>query len=136
MRTLTALVVFTNWLPNARDDADKTAGYTPFPLNGKVWGEVEELSFTLRVPVLAPRAAGVKVTEILQLAPAASVLGAIGHFEVSAKSPDTEMLLMLSDTVCGLLRVTTLAVLVVCISQFPNATMVGVKVCACAVGTG
>jgi hypothetical protein len=80
--TLTALVVFTNWLPKANAEDDKAAGYTPLPLNCAVWGEVEELSSTFSVPVFAPRTVGVKVTEILQLAPAASVVGAIGHFEV------------------------------------------------------
>jgi hypothetical protein len=80
--TLTALVVFTNWLPKANAEDDKAAGYTPLPLNCAVWGEVEELSSTFRVPVFAPRTVGVKVTEILQLAPAASVFGATGHFEV------------------------------------------------------
>ena len=96
MRVLATLFVFKNWLPNLRDEADKAAGVTPSPLNGTVCGEPGELSFTLRVPLRVPRAVGVKVTEILQLAPAASVLGEIGHFEVCWKSPETEILLIAS----------------------------------------
>jgi hypothetical protein len=69
-------------LPNETVEGDKTAGYTPVPLNCAVWGEVDELSFTLSVPLIPPRAVGVKLTEILQLAPAANVFGEIGHFEV------------------------------------------------------
>jgi hypothetical protein len=115
-------------LPKVTDEDDKTAGYTPFSLNCAVWGEAEELSFTFSVPVLAPRTVGVQVTEILQLAPAASVFGAIGHFEACPKFPETEMLLIVKGTVRVLLRVTVFAVLVVCRTQFPKATVVGLNV--------
>ncbi len=86
------------------------------------------MSFTLRVPVLAPRTVGVKVTEILQLAPAASVLGAIGHFEVCPNSAEAEILLIVSGTVWVLLRVTILTVLVVCTIQFPKDKLAGLRV--------
>ena len=86
------------------------------------------MSFTLRVPVRAPRAVGVKVIEMLQRAPAVSVFGAIGHFDVCAKSPDTEILLIASGTVWVLLTVTILAVLVVCTTQFPNDELAGLRV--------
>ena len=122
------LVVFTNWFPNATEEGDKTAGYTPFPLSCAVCGEVDELSATLKVPVLAPRAVAVKVTEILQLAPVARVFGEIGHFDVCAKFPETEMLLIVSGNVCALLRTMVLAVLVVCTTQFPKLTVVGLRV--------
>jgi hypothetical protein len=81
-KALIALLVFNNLLPNETVEGDKTAGYNPVPLNCAVWGEVDELSFTLSVPLIPPRAVGVKLTEILQLAPAANVFGEIGHFEV------------------------------------------------------
>ena len=125
---MAALVVSTDWSANAADEGDKTAGSTPSPLNCAVWGEVEELSFTLRVPVLAPRAVGVKVTEILQFAPAASAFGAIGHFEVCPKPAETEILLIVSGTVRVLLRVRVRAVLVVCTGQLPKLRLAGLRV--------
>jgi hypothetical protein len=45
----------------------------------------------VRVPVLAPSAVGVNVIEILQLDPAASVLGDAGQSEICAKSPEAEI---------------------------------------------
>jgi hypothetical protein len=41
----------------------------------------------------------VNVTEILQFAPAAKVLGVMGQVEVAAKSPDPEILVMVSAVV-------------------------------------
>jgi hypothetical protein len=52
-----------------------------------------------RVPVRTPKAVGVNVTEIAQLAPAANVLGANGHVEARAKSPELEMPEIVSGTV-------------------------------------
>jgi hypothetical protein len=78
------------------------------------------LSFTVKVPVLTPKVVGLKVTEILQLFPAASVSGSIGHVEVSANTPEAAMLLMVSGTVRVLLRVTVSGVLVVCTTQSPK----------------
>lgn len=83
---------------------------------------------TVNVPVLVPRTVGVKVTEILQLAPAASVFGATGHFEVCPKFPETEMLLIVSDPVSVLLRVTVSIELVVCTTQFPKDKLAGLRV--------
>lgn len=103
-------------------------GAVPLPLNGTVWLEPGDFSSTLRVPARKPSAVGVNVMETLQLAPARSVFGAMGQVETSEKSPDTEMLLTVSATVCLLLSVMILAVLVVCITQFPNVALVGVKV--------
>jgi hypothetical protein len=85
-------------------------------------------SVTVRLPVQLPGAVGVNVTEILQLAPASSVLGAIGHFEVCAKSPETEILLIVSGTDWVLLRMTPLAVLVVSTIQLPKEILVGFRV--------
>ena len=128
MRTLAALIVFTNWLPNATDEAAKTAGSTPLPLNCTVCGEAEELLLTLRVPERAPRAVGAKVTEIIQLDPTAKILGEIGHFEVCLKSPETEILLITSGTVALLVKVTVLGLLVVPTTQFPKGKLLGLKV--------
>lgn len=93
-------------------EGDRTAGYTPVPLNCAVWGEVPELSLMLRVPVIVPRTVGVKLTEIEQLAPAASVFGAIGHFEDCPKFPRTEIPLIASGVAWVLLRVTVLMLVV------------------------
>lgn len=86
-------------MPKLREVGFKPTGDTPVPLSCAVWEEVEPLSFTVKVPVRAPSTVGVKVTETLQVAPAPSVLGAIGQVEVSAKSPETVMLLIVSGVV-------------------------------------
>ncbi len=128
VRALTVLVVFTDWLPNASNEADNPAGVIPVPLSFAVWGEFRALSLTVNVPVRVPRAVGVKVTEIVQFALAASVPGAIGHVEVCPKSPETEILPIASGTVWVLFRTTVSTVLVVCTTQFPKARLVGLRV--------
>ena len=47
-----------------------------------VCGLVPALSVTVRVPALVPKAVGVNVMEIVQLAPAPNVLGDNGQLEV------------------------------------------------------
>ena len=107
----------------------KATGETPVPLNCVVCGEVELLSLTDKVPLSAPSVRGVKVREILQLAPAARVLGASGQVvEDSAKSPEGEMLLMVSGELRVLVRVTFIAVLVVPSTQFPKERVAGLRV--------
>ena len=128
MRTLAALLAFTNWLPKASDDGDRPTGVTPVPLSCAVCGLFEALSRTVSVPLRTPSAVGVNMAEILQLPPAARVAGAIGHVEVCPKSPETEMLLIASGAVVVLLRTTALDVLVVCTTQFPKPRLVGVRV--------
>jgi hypothetical protein len=54
----------------------------PVPFNAADSGEPEALSVTVTVPVRFPPVVGVKVTEIVQLAPAATLLP---HVFVSAK---------------------------------------------------
>jgi len=51
VRTLTALVAFTDWLPNASDEGDKATGTAPVPVNCVVCGEFGALSLTVNVPV-------------------------------------------------------------------------------------
>jgi len=63
----------------------------PVPERLAICGLVFALSVIVRVPVLAPIAAGVKVIEIVQLDAAASVLGDRGQVEVWAKSPEVEI---------------------------------------------
>jgi hypothetical protein len=127
VRTLAALVVFTNWLPNASDEGDRLAGVTPVPVSCAVCGELGALSLTVNVPVRAPRAVGVKVIAIVQLAFAASVFGDNGQFDVWAKSPEVVIPKIVKGTVCPLLTTTDLAVLVVWRAHFPKETLVGLR---------
>ena len=90
------LEIFTVWpalednrftLPNARD-----AGLTvndkvppePLPESGTVCGEPVALSLTLSVAVRSPSAAGVKITEMVQFAPAVTL---VPQLLVCEKSP-------------------------------------------------
>jgi hypothetical protein len=117
-------------LPKFSEAGSKAAAdETPVPLNCVVCGEPEPLSLTVKVPLRVPSTEGVKVSEILQLAPAARVLGASGQVvEDSAKSPDGEMLLMVSGELRVLVSVAFWAVLVVCTTQFPKERVVGLTV--------
>jgi len=66
------LVVPTDTLPKL---SELGANFTtvPIPLRATVWGLPEALSATESVPVSVPVALGVKVTEIVQLAPVAKL---------------------------------------------------------------
>ena len=86
-------------MPNERVAGDRVTGAVPVPLNCAVCGVFWALSLTVRVPVSEPTAWGVKVTEIVQLAPAPSMLGDSGQFEVWAKLPEVEIPAMVRGTV-------------------------------------
>ena len=92
------------------------------------------LSLTETEAERAPDAVGLNVTEIVQLAPAASVLGAIGHVFVCAKSaafaPVRPIELIVSAPVPEFVRVTFCAGLVVPTSRLPKARLVGESVTA------
>jgi hypothetical protein len=75
-----ALVVSSTWLPNPRLVGVSETGAMPAPVREMDWGLLEAVSVTVNVAVRLPRADGVNVTVILQLAPAPSVLGLIGQF--------------------------------------------------------
>src|SRR5207302_292854 len=88
-----ALVVVSSWLPKSRlVGANPTPGPVPFPLSATVCGLPPALSASDSVPARAPEAVGVKVTLMVQLAPAAKVAGLMGQafapVLVAAKSPD------------------------------------------------
>jgi len=59
-------------------------GAVPVPVSVTCCGLDPPVSATVRVPLRVPRAPGVKVIEIVQLAAAASVAGLIGQLSVSA----------------------------------------------------
>ena len=115
-------------MPKLHELFDRATGVTPVPPNCTVNCAFEPLSLTVNVPVRPPSTLGVKVIKVWQVEPADNVFGASGHFEVSAKSPETEMLLMVIGAVCVLLRVTILPALVVCTTTFPNAILATFKV--------
>jgi hypothetical protein len=82
----------------------------PVPMRLTDCGLPEALSVMLRVPVRVPEAVGLKVTLMLQLAPAATELP---QLSVSAKSPLAEILVIVKLTVPVLVSVTVCAALVV-----------------------
>src|SRR5437016_1758315 len=88
-----ALVVASSWLPKSRlVGANPTPGAVPFPLRENICGLPPALSVTDSDPVRAPEAVGVKVTLMVQFAPAAKVAGLVGQalapVLVAAKSPE------------------------------------------------
>src|SRR5437660_1834353 len=70
----------------------KSGAAVPFPLSVMICGLPPALSVTDSVPVRAPEAVGVKVTLMVQFAPAAKVAGLVGQalapVLVAAKSPE------------------------------------------------
>lgn len=78
----------------------------PIPVRPTVCVLVGALSFTVNVPERVPTVVGVNVTVILQLVPAASVFGEIGHVEVCAKLPVVEMPEIVSAIDCAFFNVT------------------------------
>jgi hypothetical protein len=81
-----ALVVPSVVVENAMLEEDRLAcGAAPVPLSETVCGEPAALSLTLSVAAKLPPVEGTKVTEILQLPPAASV---DWHVVVSVNAED------------------------------------------------
>jgi hypothetical protein len=114
---LAALVVFVVWFPNANEVGEKlTAGVeaTPVPVRATVCGLPVALSATDSDALRAPVAAGLKVTLMVQFAPAAKL---VPQVLVCAKSagfvPVNEMLLIANAAVPVFESVTVFAALVV-----------------------
>lgn len=106
-----------------------TAGAArPLPVRATVCGLPAALSVMVSVPVLLPRALGVIVTLMLQLAPAATE---VPHVLVCAKSPllvpVIAMLLMVSAASPLLVSVTVCAALAT--PRSANVRLVGDKAC-------
>jgi len=73
---LTALVVLTGTSPKPTDEGDSAVGSEPVAFSGTRLGLFEALVSIVRFPAgTAPRAVGVRVMPIVQLAPAASEPG-------------------------------------------------------------
>ncbi len=75
----------------------------PVPLRATLCGEPVALSVIVRLPFRVPVAVGVKVTEIVQLAPAAKL---VPHVLVCAKSPDAAIDVIVRAAVPELVIVT------------------------------
>src|SRR5437870_3137796 len=75
-----ALVVASSWLPKSRQvAANPTPRALPFRRMVFISGLPPALSVSDSVPVRAPEAVGVKVTLMVQFAPAAKVAGLVGQ---------------------------------------------------------
>jgi hypothetical protein len=82
---------------------------SPAPLNATICGELLALSVIVSVPVRLPAAVGVKVTEMVQPALAATL---VPQLFVWAKSPEAAIDVMVSAAVPELVSVTVCAALV------------------------
>lgn len=104
----------------------ETFAVVPVPLSETCCGLPTALSVTLRAALRAPLAAGLKVTLIVQLAPAASELP---HVWVCAKSgalvPVIAMAMIVRDAEPVFLSVTVLTPVVVPIASVPKLTLAG-----------
>ena len=79
VRPRPALFKPIGWFPNDRLVGTVVTAATPVPLRLTVCGLLAPVSVTVRVPVREPRAAGVNVTEMMQVLPAARVDGLTGQ---------------------------------------------------------
>jgi hypothetical protein len=111
---------------------DKVTALTPVPLRAIVCGLSLALSLMVNVPLYAPVAVGLKVTEIVHFAPAETEPL---QLLVSAKFALATMLVIDSATLPVLVSVTFLVALVDPNATFPKLTVVGESktVCACVV---
>ena len=101
------LAVPTDWLPKARLEGETlTADAVPVPERGTVCGLPAALSATVRAAVRFPVAAGLKLTLIVQLAPAATLDPQLLVWAKSlALAPEIAMLLTLKAALPELVRV-------------------------------
>src|SRR5437867_1489177 len=125
-----ALVVASSWLPKSRlVGANPTPGAVPFPLSVMICGLPPASSASDSVPVRAPEAVGVKVTLMVQFAPAAKVAGLVGQalapVLVAAKSPEAANELVVKAAVPVVVSVTVIGVLVVASGWLPKPRLVG-----------
>src|SRR5205807_1366794 len=125
-----ALVVASSWLPKSRlVGANPTPGAVPFPLRVMICGLPLASSESDSVPVRAPEAVGVKVTLMVQFAPAGKVAGLVGQalapVLVAAKSPESTIFPFATLFRSVFVSVTVIGVLVVASSWLPKSRLVG-----------
>jgi hypothetical protein len=99
----------------------------PVPLKATVCGDPVALSVIVSKPVWLPAAVGEKVTEMVQVAPVATLLP---HVCVSAKSPDALMEVMESAAVPEFVSVMVCAMLVEPVVCVAKVRLVGESVTA------
>src|SRR5437016_2990337 len=113
----------------ARPVDPHTGAAVPFPLSVMICGLPPALSASDSVPVRAPEAVGVKVTLMVQFAPAAKVAGLVGQalapVLVAAKSPEGANELIVKAAVPVFVSVTVIGVLVVASGWLPKPRLVG-----------
>jgi hypothetical protein len=136
VNTFAGLVVPTVWDAYFALAGVNVAGGMPLPDSGTICGLFEALSVIVMFPVLVPSWVGVKVAEILQLAPTATVLPQGFVLGFSAKSPLIVMLLMFSVKFPVLVSVTVFAALVTPTTLLPKLREVGDRVTAGPVPVG
>jgi hypothetical protein len=101
------LVVPTDWFPKATLEEETLAtGASPVPERGTVWGLPTALSATMTAAVRVPAAAGLKVTLMVQLAPAATLAPQLLVWAKSlAFAPETATLVTFRSPLPVLVRV-------------------------------
>jgi hypothetical protein len=113
-------------------DVDETETDSPPPLSETVCGELVALSVIVSVPVRVPATVGSNVTEIMQLAPVATL---VPQFWLTEKSPETVMEVKANGAVPESVNVTTWAALVIPKGAGENVRLVGESVTPGVVGT-
>src|SRR5437867_2681038 len=107
----------------------KSGAAVPFPLSVMICGLPPALSASDSVPVRAPEAVGVKVTLMVQFAPAAKVAGLVGQalapVLVAATSPGGANELIVKAAAPVFVSVTVIGALVVASSWLPKSRPVG-----------
>jgi hypothetical protein len=120
--SLMALASLISTLPKLTDVADSVVGVTPVPLSVTVCGLLLALVVMVRLPVCAPREEGVKVSAILQVDNAASVLAQVVDGSSANPLPDTVREKIVSATDCSFLKPNVLMALVSLIATLPKFT--------------
>src|ERR1700722_13157719 len=126
--TLAGLLVPTFSDANFSLAGVSVAWTVPVPASATVCGLLGELSVRVRVPVRAPVSVGVKVTSMVQLFPAASVLPQGLALGVWPKSPLVVMLVIVSVEVPVFVRVTGFLPAVASRTTLPHVRDVGATV--------
>src|SRR5205807_476672 len=120
----------SGWLPKPRlVGANPTPGAVPFTLSVITCSQPPSLHDALPISVRAPEAVGVKVTLMVQVAPAAKVAGLVGQalapVLVAAKSPEGANELIVKAAAPVFVSVTVIGALVVASSWLPKSRLVG-----------
>src|SRR5437588_853738 len=124
------LAVDSSWLPKPRlVGANPTPGAVPLPGSPVGCGVPPALSMTDSVSVRAPEAVGVKVTSMVQFAPAANVAGLVGQAFapelVAAQPPEHPNPTRRNSDLPVFVSVTVIGVLVVDSNWLPKPRLVG-----------